>query len=186
MKHLLLLSLFTAFLWACHKDQDPAPPKTQVELLPPATQEGKRTFGCLIDGMAWTPKAGFVPPALNISYDEISGYFGLWALRNLGNGLFQTVGIGGIFKTDGIYEIPFDSVLRSDTSSYCAVLSSIDPSTGMGNKEYWNTNGTLIITKVDRATGIIAGTFEYDAYSPECDDTVRITQGRFDVRYKYQ
>ncbi len=186
MKHLLFLSLFTAFLWACHKDQDPAPPKTQVELLPPATQEGKRTFGCLIDGKAWTPKAGFVPPPISVSYDEISGKFVVSALRNLGNSLSQTVVIAGVFNSDGTYLIPPNLVALTDTSSYCAAISSVNPLTGIGDKEYWNTNGTLVITKVDRATGIIAGTFEYDAYSPECNDTVRITEGRFDVRYKYQ
>jgi hypothetical protein len=186
MKHLLLLSLFTAFLWSCHKDQDPAPPKTQVELLPPATQEGKRTFGCLIDGKAWTPKAGFVPPPISVSYDEISGKCVISALRNLGNGFRQNLNLHAMFLKSESIDLPLIKSAWIDTSSVCAVLPSIDPSTGMGAKEYWNTNGTLIITKVDRATGIIAGTFEYDAYSPECNDTVKITDGRFDVRYKYQ
>jgi hypothetical protein len=186
MKHLLLLSLFTAFLCACHKDQVPAPPKTQVELLPPATQEGKRTFGCLVDGKAWTPKAGIIPPAISVSYDEISGSMFLQARRNLGNDQRQYFSIHGIFKSPEIVNLPIGYSNWSDTSSVCSVIHLLDPLTGMGLKKYSNTNGTLIITKVDRATGIIAGTFEYDAYSPECNDTVRITEGRFDVRYKYQ
>jgi hypothetical protein len=121
-----------------------------------------------------------------VSYDEISGKFVVSALRNLGNSLSQTVVIAGVFNSDGTYLIPPNLVALTDTSSYCAAISSVNPLTGIGDKEYWNTNGTLVITKVDRATGIIAGTFEYDAYSPECNDTVRITEGRFDVRYKYQ
>ena len=35
----------------CKKD-DPKP-KTELEKLPPATQEGKDTFGCLVNGKAW-------------------------------------------------------------------------------------------------------------------------------------
>ncbi len=100
--------------------------------------------------------------------------------------MWQYITIGSHFFDAGEFSIPKNSCLNIDTSTVCALLHSIDTSTGMGAKEYWNTNGTLIITKVDRATGIIAGTFEYDAYSPECNDTVRITEGRFDVRYKYQ
>ena len=186
MKHLLLLSLFTAFLWACHKDQDPAP-KTQVELLPPATQEGKRTFGCLIDGKAWTPKAGFVPPPISVSYDEITGALIISARRNIGiDGLSQSVNFFSTARSTGAFVLPIAKSSIIDTSSFCTA-QPFGYINGIGLNVFENySEGGLFITKLDLATGIISGTFEYDAYSPECNDTVRITEGRFDVRYKYQ
>ncbi|HYG02765.1 MAG TPA: hypothetical protein VD927_09980 [Chryseosolibacter sp.] len=54
MRHLSHILL--AFLTGCNgcKLDDPQPaPKTELEKLPPATQEGKNTFGCLVNGMAW-------------------------------------------------------------------------------------------------------------------------------------
>ena len=52
---LLALALLTQC--AGCKTNDPAPklPPTQLDLLPPETQTGQRTFGCLVNGQAWTP-----------------------------------------------------------------------------------------------------------------------------------
>ncbi|MBD3748438.1 MAG: hypothetical protein IE931_02980 [Sphingobacteriales bacterium] len=49
----LLLLAFSFLLFSgmkCKKDQ------TGIDALPPATQEGKETFGCLVNGEAFTPK----------------------------------------------------------------------------------------------------------------------------------
>ena len=183
MKNILLLTLFALLFTNC--DRDNTAPKTEEEKLPAATQEGENTFGCLIDGTAWKPKAGVLPPPISITYNEITGEFGLIARKNLNNTLSQRVSIYTPHITAGTFLLPFDKSFWSDTSIVCPALTSINPLTGMGAKRYWNTNGTLVISKVDWSSGIIAGTFEFDAYSPECADTVRITQGRFDVKYKY-
>jgi hypothetical protein len=185
MKHLLLLSLFTAFLWACHKDQDPAPPKTQVELLPPATQEGKRTFGCLIDGKAWTPKAGIVPPPVSVFYNEITGQFNITARRIIDSYSLQGFAFNCTIPQPGVLLLPIDKAVFTDTSSVCPAYD-VNPLNGIGLVKFKNTNGYLDITKLDISTGIISGIFEFDAYSDSCQDTFRITQGRFDLRYKYQ
>ena len=183
MKNILLLTLFALLLSNCDKDN--TAPKTEEEKLPAATQEGKRTFGCLIDGKAWTPKAGVLPPPISVTYNEITGDLRITARKNLDNTLSQLVSFYAPSISLDTFNLPLDKSIWFDTSTVCPALSSINPLTGIGSKEYWNTNGTLIISKVDWSTGIIAGTFEYDAYSPECADTIRITQGRFDVRYKY-
>ncbi|MFD2786908.1 hypothetical protein [Hymenobacter rubripertinctus] len=51
MKHATLLLAALLGLSQCKK-KDPDP----LSQLPPATQTGANTFGCLIDGKAWTPK----------------------------------------------------------------------------------------------------------------------------------
>ncbi|HYG02766.1 MAG TPA: hypothetical protein VD927_09985 [Chryseosolibacter sp.] len=58
MRHLSFILL--ALLTACDgcKLDDPQPAhKTELEKLPPATQEGKNTFGCLVNGKAWYTKS---------------------------------------------------------------------------------------------------------------------------------
>src|SRR5258705_5883613 len=39
----------------CNKNQPK--PKTELEKLPPATQTGAYTFGCLVNGKAWVPQS---------------------------------------------------------------------------------------------------------------------------------
>jgi len=43
--------------------------------------------------------------------------------------------------------------------------------------------GTLKITKLDTTNHIIAGTFEFTVWTEECD-TIRVTDGRFDINYR--
>ena len=58
MKNLLLLFLTTFALSCCNKDDNPKP-KTELEKLPPATQTGANTAGCLVNGVAFLPKGYF-------------------------------------------------------------------------------------------------------------------------------
>lgn len=43
-------------------------------------------------------------------------------------------------------------------------------------------DGVLMISYFDSAKRIIAGSFELLAMAPECNNTIRITQGKFDVK----
>ena len=55
MKHAYFLALLLAALLGlsqCKKKRDPAP----EDQLPPATQTGANTFGCLVNGQPWTPQ----------------------------------------------------------------------------------------------------------------------------------
>jgi hypothetical protein len=54
MKTLVLFAVVMAIRGGCRlfKSDDPEP-KTELEKLPPITQEGKNTFGCLVNGTAF-------------------------------------------------------------------------------------------------------------------------------------
>ena len=52
MKNLLLLLLVTFAISCCNKGDDDQP-KTELEKLPPATQTGANTAGCLVNGVAF-------------------------------------------------------------------------------------------------------------------------------------
>ena len=55
MKNLLLLLLVTFAISCCNKGDDDQP-KTELEKLPPATQTGANTAGCLVNGVAFFQK----------------------------------------------------------------------------------------------------------------------------------
>ena len=63
MKRLLLLLLPLALL-GCKKD-DPKP----EDQLPPATRTGANTFGCLVNGQAWTPNGNDSTSNYTVYYD---------------------------------------------------------------------------------------------------------------------
>lgn len=53
MKYIILTACLTMFIGAgCKKNK----PKTELEKLPPITQTGANTFGCLVNGRTWIPK----------------------------------------------------------------------------------------------------------------------------------
>jgi hypothetical protein len=57
-------------LSACRKDgltPNTYPPPIDYTVLPPATQTGAGTFGCLVDGKVWVPRV----PLLAVTYRDI-------------------------------------------------------------------------------------------------------------------
>lgn len=75
MKPYLHLLLFISFFLGCTKN------KPAVDQLPPETQRGAGTFGCLIDGKVFKPKGDiFGGPISSASYQHLNsslsnGYF---------------------------------------------------------------------------------------------------------------
>ena len=66
-------------------------PVDQLSLLPPATQTGANTFGCLINGEAFVPQnqSFLVGPRLQCNYIYTSGgyYFTVGGINKNGNGV---------------------------------------------------------------------------------------------------
>ncbi|MBN8682016.1 MAG: hypothetical protein J0L99_05170 [Chitinophagales bacterium] len=177
MKNTLLFILLLAALSfsACEKEKTPP---TELEKLPAATQEGKNTFGCLVDGKAWTPKwGGLLKPELTPMYNEIIGQFALTAYQYQ-NDSRESISLGT--KPQGVFA-PGEVITRDSNFVY---VSKKDPCSSSSQSFYWSKSGTIQITRLDVSTGIISGTFEFDAVSETCQDTVRITDGRFDIKYK--
>ncbi|RSK37575.1 hypothetical protein [Hymenobacter metallilatus] len=173
------LYLALALLTQCSscKDHDPSP----EQQLPPATQTGANTFGCLINGQAYLP-AG---------YDGTSNYAVLYDPGYNGGTLdIRTYNAAGnndqylSVSSDGVNQVRTYSMNGSSSSvgfyfrdaahsTSCALINTSD------NSIY--RKGSLTITRLDLQAGIISGTFEAKLAKPGCD-TVRITQGRFDKK----
>ena len=163
-------TLFTS----CKKDHE--------DTLPPATQTGAGTFGCKINGKVYVPKgsSGTGTPNPRIQYDfNLNGqpYLVIDTKRYNGS------------NVDGSVEIYFSHVTQTGQFTiptnfgYAVGWSSFIPGCGVGNLDpsvqAW---GGGQITKLDIPNHIISGTFDIKAIKPGCD-TIRITDGRFDIKF---
>lgn len=167
---LLLLLGTMASLESCDLFEKNSKPKTELEKLPPATQEGKNTFGCLVDGKAWVTKTSIDADAY---YQE--GRLFIYAKLDSG-GIDQemTISLFDFDLMEGEYiltEYPEIFGELRDLKTNCEYLTSA------------SHIGKLTITHFDQTNFIISGTFEFEAYSDDCDKVVKVTHGRFDLNY---
>ncbi len=157
-------------------------PKTEESKLPEATQEGLRTFGCLIDGKAWLPNyGGLIHPPLTLIYSEIEGALTIRGNYHSDSKRLKWLGIAptGIrIYEPGVYDLTVHESIYMDSTSNTACMYFEN------RKAYFNIDGTLEITKLDFTTGIISGTFSLNMVDEKCLDTIRVTLGRFDGKYK--
>ncbi len=172
---LLLLPLCLLLAFSCKK-KDVAP----IDQLPAATQEGKMTMGCLVNGKAWTPKGNNGTLRLGFIYEPgyANGSFSLGAYRLLSDTDQEFLTIGGSnlnsqreFSLDGS-DVSLASYMRLTAGGVCFYYRE---------SEVYR-EGKLVITRLDVPNHIIAGTFEFTLARPGCD-TIRVTDGRFDMKF---
>jgi hypothetical protein len=172
---LLLAALLS--LSQCKK-HDSGPTKPE-DLLPPATQTGAGTFGCLLNGQPWTPQGYSGTPNFITTYD--AGYH---------NGTLQVKCYR--YSSSGLQGITFGATNVIGIGTYPFPLKSENGVSYLDNSktapcDIWNGNstsytyqaGSLTLTRFDMKAGVISGTFQFRVYKLGCD-TLNITQGRFD------
>ena len=159
-------------LIGCHSCQllDTPLPKTELEKLPPATQEGKDTFGCLVNGKAWVTQ-GHTNAGGSYQLGHLGIYGSVYSpTEDIGMHLYDN--IGGLELTTGAYSLlasaPHDPYVRVFKSLVCMYENII--------------SGQWVITKLDKSKYIVSGTFEFNIAHAGCD-TLEITNGRFDIKY---
>jgi hypothetical protein len=166
---LFLCTLPLMLLLSTCKDED---------VLPAATQSGRNTFGCKVNGKIWIP----------------SGEDNLFAY--IEDGLFF---ISASTRTHEIYTRSYMNVQIADLSSTGTYpIDGSEDNAGVFffascyYGSYLNieddvvVDGSITITKYDMQNFIIAGTFEATLAVPnslDCD-TIRITEGRFDYKVR--
>jgi hypothetical protein len=166
----------------CKKD------KTGIDALPPATQEGKNTFGCLVNGQAfvpsWTNLGG--PPTLSsyyqyIDHPTLKGYFFNVSANKRESGRSSSVTLLAnhiIIKENSKY------VLRNYADSNAiygryAIVSDTNINEFV-NKDAFQ--GELYVSKFDEIKQIVSGTFWFDALNGK-GEKVEVRDGRFDVYF---
>ena len=180
---LLIISCFFLFTTiSCKKA------KTGIDALPPATQEGKDTFGCLVNGVAFTPKGSTLGgPILSSYYQYLDsptaqGYFFNVSANRSENNISKSISIGAnniIIKQGNTYILKNYSQVNEAYGS-CAII------TGAGNNNEYltkgNFKGELYISKLDEINQIVSGTFWFDSVNDK-GDKVEVREGRFDVHH---
>jgi hypothetical protein len=148
-------------------------PQTELEKLPPITQEGKNTFGCLVNGKAFVVNSTSQLTA--IYQGRILIISGEIDRSDIDKGISFAVydeppSIASYNLRDTIKTSSGYSDFSNYPNSYCQYESR-------------NTlNGELIIDYFDTVRFIISGRFNMTTKVSNCD-TIRITDGRFDIQY---
>jgi hypothetical protein len=173
MKPVLFLTILilTTCCSSCELLFPKTEPKTELEKLPPITQEGKNTFGCLVNGKALFNTNSMEMHAI---YEGGGIQFGSGKEDGSTDSYVNFVLLDPLSTIEefSLINLPFHramfrNIVNGNTCWY----------------EYDDTyEGTLTFSKIDRINYIISGTFEFSTVTQGCD-TIRITEGRFDMQY---
>ncbi len=155
-----------------------------VNDLPPLTTTGANTFGCLVNGQAFLPKAAGVSgrEPLNFSYGIVNNKTSL--IINVENSGSKGSAYIRLFINAAVLKQGEDYTLASGyplDDSPNGHYNYRGPQESYGTD--YNTNnqvkGKLHLTYFNEK--IASGTFSFDAVS-EAGEKVEITEGRFDIK----
>jgi hypothetical protein len=190
MKHkplLILVSLLFISLTAseCKKHK---PPSNPVDQLPPETQIGANTFGCLINGEVFLPKGGGINPVLTCYYQYIYypspvGYvFQVKANNKSDPSFFQSINIlvDSLKLIEGNTYNLQESIRGRARGNY--VKAKTDNTSYDNYFTYFPSSGELVIKRFDEINQIASGTFWFNAVNSN-GDTIHVTDGRFDMQF---
>ena len=180
----LALSIFSLIILSSSCKKHTIPPGNQLSLLPPATQTGANTFGCLVNGQAFVPGGSlFSGSHLQCNYIYTSGgyYLNVAASYQSSDNSIKDIDFG----TDSL-AIVQGQTLTFKISAHGNADALVDLITSTGNQNQYITNnavsGQLTVTKFDQSNQIVSGTFYFNAIN-NVNDTVKVTDGRFDMPY---
>lgn len=175
-KEYLILILMIVFLMSCEKEKIPLPTE-----LPPITEEGKNTFGCLIENEIYVPEKRRVSWSIpGPQFEPIEFIFPQYPVY-----FFRVSTIRLVDKDDDLMDavvgFTVDSCVNKPGRYRFSFISVIYEKEGYTS--YSIDNDSLIITKIDTINKIISGQFsavltDFSTYTK----TINITNGRFDLK----
>jgi hypothetical protein len=161
---------------SCRKTKAPEP----EDQLPPATQTGANTFGCLVNGKVYIPRGsdGTSKPNLRKNYEIFNSKPQLTVITYR---VFNSQFDGEIgFGIDSIFTV--GNYLSTSTRNKTGIGGPFFNNCGISGFDTTTyRNGIYTITKLDLTNGIISGTFNCTIKPNNCD-TIKITDGRFDLK----
>ncbi len=178
IKILLVLFAFANMLAACKKDKD----LTELEKLPPATQTGANTFGCLVNGKAWVAQRNdcniLCDPSFKLNYDPANGgNIGIKSVQiQIQSHIDESILIGfdsTNFKSDFVYSNLTQLSIGFTYIKDLVYVRSWDPDV--------SCTGFIKLTKYDIQQGIFSGIFEFRLVKTN-GNTITVTDGRFDKK----
>jgi hypothetical protein len=154
-----------------------------IDKLPPETQTGANTFGCLIDGNAFIPKGNPLGGAIKkAQYQFVNGKqsFGVSGSRIDGEKA-HLVGIIGDSIRISIGTFNLASLAAGKFRGGYTYRDITNPS-GISYLTDEFQRGELIIKHFDTINQIVSGTFWFDAINSR-GQIVQVREGRFDLPY---
>ena len=192
MKKLIYFSIlvFSIICISCNSDDD------YYSRLPPETQTGENTFVCLIDGKLFYPRDGYrglggsgarairfiasgLSPNFTSRHLNVNNYRDGKPINNFTLQIHNIDQIG-----EGNYEFKLSNFKRgidSPPHTHLYVRAYHEPSGGFKWYGTTDNSGTLVITRFDLSNRIISGTFSGILKERNGEETVTITDGRFDI-----
>ena len=173
---LLLLAALLGLSQCKKSHPDPAKPEDQ---LPPATQTGANTFGCLVNGQPWLPSGNNGTPNSVALYDKYP------------NGADLNIATYRIAGREEYINL-FCGFITPQKRTFIISLPPKTEATGHYDGFYGDyshdyslnyVKGQIALTRMDEAAGIVAGTFWFTAVRIGSSDTLKVTQGRFDYKF---
>ncbi|MDP9048259.1 MAG: DUF6252 family protein [Bacteroidota bacterium] len=165
---------------SCKKNN--VPPVNQLSLLPPPTQTGANTFGCLVNGQAFLPGGPSSASPLQCNYIYTAGgyYFTILTTNKDNNGLIKQIQI----ETDSLTIVEGQTfTLKEVVGGNATAVYALAINNTLNTYLTTSTiSGQLTITKLDQTHQIVSGTFYFNAVNT-VGDIVKVTDGRFDMRY---
>ncbi|WP_426060007.1 hypothetical protein [Hymenobacter sp. B1770] len=160
--------------------------------LPRATQSGQNTAGFLENGQPWLPKQSTLlgsGPAVQARYGP--SYRGPYELvvnmsryQDRDHEQYLTLHLAGARRA-GTYalEQEIDPGVITRVRPSHALYQVSRP--GVDGKYYTGptARGQVVITRLDTVARVVAGTFEATVKQDGGPDSLRLSQGRFDVKY---
>jgi hypothetical protein len=146
-----------------------------IDCLPPATQTGEGTFGCLVNGEPFVDNSGF----FNCFYQLVDGeyFFGIRGRDEVGE-------VDQIVLSSWMKEIELNINIALEERAYGNFFTELSfdcicPNALSTNQE----DGFIRFTEFNTNQNIVSGTFEFDILNPDDGQVYQITDGRFDSFY---
>lgn len=163
---------------SCKKDNKyyPDPPAVLPDSLPPITTEGNNTFGCLVNDSLWLPYGLF---QFDVHFE---------------NGMLYLNSEKSLLFFDAYSSITIKSTHNTISKIGKYKIQSFDQDKMQVGGDYYIDRlnyytddtyiGELEILRLDTINKIVSGTFYFSAKSKYSTDTVKVSKGRFDVRFQ--
>ncbi|WGH74390.1 DUF6252 family protein [Tenacibaculum tangerinum] len=183
LKTVLLFAVIIFF--NCSNNDD----SIEQDQLPPITQTGANTFGCVVNGKVIIPKDGIgvpQPKGINVYYFQNNNFVIDAANLKDSNRDRIYLYVNNLTST-GTYSFGVSNGQGTSTFEpdfpHCWVRTFDNAN---GSKRYFSNlnSGSITVTYFDANNHIVAGTFQLTvANENDTNDVIEITEGRFDVNW---
>lgn len=178
---LLLLVALLGLSTCQHKTPDPTPqpPVDPLATLPAETQTGAGTFGCLVNGKSMSISSTFL---ISAEWSNIQSLRLVAQTSTPQPDYAIQILLNGNIATNQSFSLISCSNKFSDTSNEFSTSATTGSYSCLYQGKYIKA-GKVELVKFDGVARIAAGRFAFVLYEPGGCDTLRVTNGRFDVRF---